>query len=143
MPEVYPAKVAEDICPVTINYGDYFMSGSIWHKFNSKFPNVPFDVFMSCKIEKYEKKSLDAKNVFKHTCNRLCHDGTHRHRICGSNHLLLCLPTKMLLCLRAPFFFPKIEVIDLTEYAEYEYMYKRPLISAVMHLSLTCILLCL
>jgi hypothetical protein len=81
---VYPVQVAEDVCPVTINFGDYFMSGSIWRNFNSKFPDVTFDVFMSCKIEKYEKKSLDMKNVFKHACNHLCHDGTHRRQIQGS-----------------------------------------------------------
>jgi hypothetical protein len=55
------------------------MSSSIWRKFDSKFPDVPFDSFMSRKIEIYEKKKLDVKNVFQHTRNRLCHDGTHRH----------------------------------------------------------------
>jgi hypothetical protein len=59
------------------NFGDYFMSGSIWRKFNSKFPDVPFDVFMSRKIEKCEKKNLDAKHVFSHARNRLCHNDTH------------------------------------------------------------------
>jgi hypothetical protein len=71
---MYPAQVAEDICPVTINYGDYFMSGLIWRNFNSKFLDLRFDTFMSHKIEKYEKKNLDAKNVFEHSRNRLCHD---------------------------------------------------------------------
>jgi hypothetical protein len=84
VPEVYPAQVAEDICPVTINFSDYFMSGSIWRKFNSKFPDVPFDVFMSRKIEKCEKKNLDVKNVFAHARNRLCHDYSHRRRLGGS-----------------------------------------------------------
>jgi hypothetical protein len=79
VPEVYHVQVAEDICP--INFSDYFMFGSIWHKFNSKFSDVPFDVFMSCKIDKYEKKNLDVKNVFAHVHNRLCHDGAFRRQI--------------------------------------------------------------
>jgi hypothetical protein len=41
-------------------------------------------------------------------------------------HLLLCLLTKTHLRRQAPLAVPKVEVIDLTEEAEYEYIYKRP-----------------
>jgi hypothetical protein len=59
------------------------MSGSIWRKFNSKFLYMPFDVLMSLKIEKYEKKNLDAKNVFAHARIRLCHDDSHHRQLGG------------------------------------------------------------
>jgi hypothetical protein len=123
---VYPAQVAEDVFPVTINFNDDFTSGSIWHKFNSKFPDVPFDVFMSCKIEKYEKKNLDAKNVFAHARNHLWHDGTHRHQSQGSEPSSIVPAHKDTPSSSSPLVPPKVQVIDLTEEAEYEYMYKRP-----------------
>jgi hypothetical protein len=36
--------------PIIINRADYFMSGSIWRKFRSRLPDVPFDDFWSNKI---------------------------------------------------------------------------------------------
>jgi hypothetical protein len=123
---VYPAQVDEDVCPVTINCGDYFMSGSIWCKFSSKFPDIPFDVFWSRKIEKYEKKNLEAKNVFKHAHNHLCHDGTPHRRISGTEPSFVVPACEDASSSSSPLVFPKIEVIDLTKDVEYEYMYKRP-----------------
>jgi hypothetical protein len=99
------------------------MSSSIWHKFNSKFPDIPFDVFMSRKIERYEKKNLDAKNVFEHTHNRLCHDGSHHRRIRGPESSSIVPAHQDTSSSSSPLVFPKIEIIDLTEDAEYEYMY--------------------
>jgi hypothetical protein len=126
VPEVYPVQVAEDICHVTINFGDYFMFGSIWRKFNSKFLDVPFDVFMSCKIEKYKKKNLDVKNVFAHACNCLCHDDTRHRQIEGSEPSSTMPAREDPPSSSSPLAMPKFEVIDLTDEAEYEYMYKRP-----------------
>jgi hypothetical protein len=102
------------------------MPDSIWRKFNSKFPDAPFDVFMSRKIERYEKKNLDAKNVFSHARNCLCHDDTHHHCLGGSEPSSIVAGHEDLPSSSCPLAMPKVEVIDLTEEAEYEYMYKRP-----------------
>jgi hypothetical protein len=126
VPEVYPAQVANDVCPVTINYGDYFMSGSIWRKFNAKFFDVSFGAFMSRKIEKYEQKNLDAKNVFEHYRNCYCRGGAYRRRIHGSKPCSVVPAREDASSSSSPLVLPKIEVIDLTEDAEYEYMYKSP-----------------
>jgi hypothetical protein len=87
---------------------------------------VPFDVFMSRKIEKCEKKNLDVKNVFAHAHNRLCHDDTHRCQIEGSKPSSAAPAREDPPSSLSPLTMPKVEVIDLTEEAEYEYMYKRP-----------------
>jgi hypothetical protein len=81
-----------------------------------------------CRVrhKKYEKKNLDTKNVFGHTRNRLCHDGTDRRRIRGSEPSSVVHAHEDASSSSRPLVFPKIEVIDLTDDVEYEYMYKRP-----------------
>jgi hypothetical protein len=108
---MYPAQDAEDICPVTINFGDYFMSGSIWRKFNSKFPVVPFDVFLSRKIENTRRKTLTRK-MSSHMCTivfvmKLPLDVKSK----DLNHLQLCLLAKTQLRPRSPLLHLRLKLL--------------------------------
>lgn len=49
VPELVPTQVTKGVLPVTLNRGDYFMFGSLWCKFHTKFPIVSFHEFWSYK----------------------------------------------------------------------------------------------
>jgi hypothetical protein len=112
VPEVYPAQVAEDVCPTNINFRDYFMSGSIWCIFSAKFPDVPFDDFMSHKIEKNMRRRTLKRKMF--SSNLLVTVFLMMVLIIKEsvepNLLLLCLPAKTFLRPRAPLSFPKLKL---------------------------------
>lgn len=76
---------------------------------------MPFDVFWSNKIEKYEQRNLESKIFFEQfTRNRLTHGGTRR-RLAGdasSSSVLQAVEDGSSSYI--PIVAPKIEIIDLT-----------------------------
>jgi hypothetical protein len=75
---------------------------------------------------KNTRRILTQKNIFAHAHNRLCHDGTHRRQIQGSEPSSIVPPREDTTSSSCPLVLPTVEVIDLTEEAEYEYMCKYP-----------------
>jgi hypothetical protein len=88
---------------------------------------VPFDVFWSNKIEKYEQHNIESKNFFKQfTSNRLSHGGTCRYLAIGASSSPVLLATKDGSSSSIHVVSPTVEIIDLTEDAKHKYIYKRP-----------------